>query len=442
MQKTRERLFSSEAKDGSSQNLHDHTRMTDALAHAMMELSFKEREETLFAIHGVSNKITETPELIEKSLLELEQCLVLADNSQILKEAKNQNASYVDNFKFRLKFLRAERFDPPKACKRLLKFLELKCALFGAHTLGRDLTLADLDPKSRECLDSGFQQTLPLRDTAGRNVYLTNTAYRRVTFTEIHKAQTWLYQMEVASSDEDVQKDGVIMVILNHGSSADADRVSLEADIECRTASIRQFCELLVVFPLRYECIHICSDRAEDRALVVYMLDESDQSRFRARYQYHEGTFDQYKTTLMTYGIPVSHFPIETDGTTSLIQHEEWLSWRKKVEKSNDDSHGKLSFYSYRPQDVLLGTSKTVKNHVGNFIYHELIHERLDDFNKSLSKTNVAQEIMDYVRSNHGRFIRATSVGGWEEVEDEVSIKRICNSFRDRRKVVRKRLTT
>ena len=48
----------------------------------------------------------------------------------------------------------------------------IKAELFGKEKVARDISQDDLDKKDLECLLCGYQQVLPVRDRAGRGVFL------------------------------------------------------------------------------------------------------------------------------------------------------------------------------------------------------------------------------------------------------------------------------
>jgi hypothetical protein len=147
------------------------------LAAALNKMSIQEREQVIYDIHGVSDLILETPDLIATSLVQLDRSLHAMSISKktAYESAHTQNPKYVSRSSFRLAFLRAEQFDAGKAAERMSMFFEHKLQLFGADKLARDLTLDDLDTADdMECLRSGIWQQLPLRDRAGRAVVTWN----------------------------------------------------------------------------------------------------------------------------------------------------------------------------------------------------------------------------------------------------------------------------
>jgi hypothetical protein len=144
------------------------------IAQKMSNLSMKEREEVYFDIHGVADVIDETAEadFLDRKLVEMAQALKDADS--IVKRAYNMahsaNPSYVDDRDFRLRFLRAERFDAKLAAVRYVRHYETKLELFGPGKIARDIVQEDLGSEALDALYCGAAQILPRRDNAGRLV--------------------------------------------------------------------------------------------------------------------------------------------------------------------------------------------------------------------------------------------------------------------------------
>ena len=156
---------------------HAQEEIETRLASELNQLSMKERDDVFNDIHGVADIVEETPELLEKSLLciqqELDKIISQPKKKQVCAAyllAKEKNPHYVLNPKFLVTFLRSESFHPPKAALRLLKFLQEKLTLFGPEKVGRDILLSDLDSRDLKSLESGFMQLLPARDRAGRAI--------------------------------------------------------------------------------------------------------------------------------------------------------------------------------------------------------------------------------------------------------------------------------
>jgi hypothetical protein len=147
------------------------------LAQDLNQLSLKEREDILHDIHGVSDAVEEEPDFVAHTLLELDMWIGKRKNKTIAeayKMAETLSPSYVQARKFRLMFLRADRFDAKDAATRMFRHFEQKLELFGASKLCKDITLEDMGPEDLECLHNGHSTLLPIRDQAGRVINVTH----------------------------------------------------------------------------------------------------------------------------------------------------------------------------------------------------------------------------------------------------------------------------
>jgi hypothetical protein len=142
---------------------------TDALlARELNQMSIQEREKVYDDIHGVSDIVDETDDLVNHTLSEFDEEIALIAKKSAYEMAEKQDASYVRNRKMRCKFLRAEGFNSRLAAKRMVSFFEAKLELFGPSRLTQDIRLEDLDEQDMNCLESGMCQIIHRRDRAGR----------------------------------------------------------------------------------------------------------------------------------------------------------------------------------------------------------------------------------------------------------------------------------
>ncbi|KAL3929378.1 MAG: hypothetical protein SGARI_004765, partial [Bacillariaceae sp.] len=156
------------------------------LSRDLNQMSFQDRNKVYEEIHGVANLCPEeTPELLHRSLKELERALeaIPAHKKTAFQEAQRlaaapavastststspsgshdrlyhyhqmgnslsasvapQSTSYINDADFRLLFLRTEFFDAQKAADRLVKFLDLIKTYYGVVALQRPIRLSDL----------------------------------------------------------------------------------------------------------------------------------------------------------------------------------------------------------------------------------------------------------------------------------------------------------
>ncbi len=143
------------------------------MASELNALSMKEREKHMERLHCIVNDdFEETPEMIHEALVALHAELLMIPQKDAYNQAWHINRQYVEDPKFRLMFLRADRFNPKKAAERLVLFLTKKREFFGEASMVRSVTLNDLTTDDIDGLKAGFMQVLPVRDRAGRLVII------------------------------------------------------------------------------------------------------------------------------------------------------------------------------------------------------------------------------------------------------------------------------
>jgi hypothetical protein len=140
------------------------------IAKQMAMLSKEDRERVYYDLHGVSEEVKETPEMVEQGLSELEEALLKLTHKDAYDLAEEMNREYVQRKEFRLKFLRADHFVAKNAALRLARHFQAKLDLFGRYKLAQDIVQDDLDEDDMDALYGGSNQMLPMRDRAGRAV--------------------------------------------------------------------------------------------------------------------------------------------------------------------------------------------------------------------------------------------------------------------------------
>lgn len=143
------------------------------LSHEMDKMSFKARNAIYEEIHGVASLAPEeTPELIELSILKLAVEIDRIKHNYVayMEATRGGYNSYVHDADTRLRFLRCELFDVPKAAVRMMKYLDLTLELFGKVALVRPIQMRDLGKKEMEMIRGGECQPMPFRDRSGRRL--------------------------------------------------------------------------------------------------------------------------------------------------------------------------------------------------------------------------------------------------------------------------------
>ena len=156
----------------------------ELLAKRLTHLSLEERDEGLHDLHGVSDVLAESADLVETKLRQLQSEL----NSITIKNAYDlalQTVSeYVNDRKFRIMFLRADRFHVKHAARRIVKYFEEKLRLFGPDKLCRRILMEDLNEDDIAALKSGYLILLPERDRAGRPIIFVMVNRRTFRYPE------------------------------------------------------------------------------------------------------------------------------------------------------------------------------------------------------------------------------------------------------------------
>jgi hypothetical protein len=144
----------------------------------LKQISPKDRENSLYEVHGVSGLVKETPEFVQETLtrLKLELDTTSSDtetsDSAVSRQgydlAVQQSPDFVESQL--LCFLRAESFDVSKAASRCLQHYQAKLHYFGFERLGKALGLSDLDEIDMQALKAGAVQVLKVKDRSGRAI--------------------------------------------------------------------------------------------------------------------------------------------------------------------------------------------------------------------------------------------------------------------------------
>ena len=97
-----------------------------------------------------------------------------------------------------------------------------------------------------------------------------------------------------------------------------------------------------------------------------------------------------------------------------------------------------------QPMDVLLGARGRgdFRDHEGNLQFHHMVKEQSDHYMKAepLEKMDLADDIVQQVRQNSGRFLKQDhNFGCWRELDDEVAAAQVSDSFRARHEKQRKK---
>ena len=149
-------------------------------AKALTDLSLNDRTAIKDEIHGVTcMAVEETPRLLEHALIDFESELhkinpkPAYDKAQqlLLVSSRESSRCYINERKFRLRFLRCELFNVQKAAERFIRYLDFVANVYGEYALQRPICMSDFSREEMSFLRGGGCQLLPYRDRSGRRIF-------------------------------------------------------------------------------------------------------------------------------------------------------------------------------------------------------------------------------------------------------------------------------
>ena len=263
--------------DGSNQAVEEPMSL---IARALNALSVDQRSAAYEDLHGVADEIEETPQLIQSKLLELDQALATIQEKSAFDRAMARSPEYVRSE--RLKFLRCENFDAPKAAKRMASFFETKLELWGDETLHRRITLNDFNEDDLATLKSGVMQICSSRDSTGRAimVYFFRESHSHYKESKNMFRVFW-YEMMCAVEEEETQRLGFIVVSYNLGKIENEKHPNPEVG--------KGNIHLTSCLPIKYPGFHLCYNDSRIRTMASFLMKTIGKLS-TARIRMHCGT--------------------------------------------------------------------------------------------------------------------------------------------------------
>ena len=230
------------------------------LAQGLLQLSTEDREKVYHDVHGLSDEIEESAEFVDENLAKLGEELSKIRNKEAYNAAKAIDQAYVEKRDFRLQFLRAESFDAKKAALRIARHFQAKSDLFGRDKIARDILQSDLDEEDLECLYAGYEQFLPSKDRAGRDVFMQLAHANNKRMNETSKLRRFYYLVcQRMRDDVEAQKKGTVAVFFMGGNFlSNAYNVGERIKYPMLSLSL----------PVRFDAVHLCYDSKVWRTMI------------------------------------------------------------------------------------------------------------------------------------------------------------------------------
>ncbi|CAJ1969898.1 unnamed protein product [Cylindrotheca closterium] len=460
----------------------------DLLASEMNRLSMQERANAFADVHCVGEDIQETPEMVQRSLEEFENT-VQKERNPVYEMAVNQNRAYVEDPKFRLKFLRAKLYDARKSVRQMMSFLEQKAKYFGNDKVAREIDLSDLSKEDMELMLSGLYHIQEGRDRMGRViVHFFGKNLSTCKADDLIRALYYIWWAIIIPLPE-VQRKGVAAIYNdtareNHGMP-----------------DFNFFKETLLFFtslPVRFSVTHYCRHAELGRTLTLndpllsFVLDRLP-TYFRTRTRIHHRSSMELQYQLQSHGIPTDTLPLDVDGNiredilnlwfdkhvkesnqnnlfhqakvvqtapeameadNSLLNHapvdaneDEARNALMKLRKAPGDqirgSDGNsesddLATAVIKPtdNDLLFGKGYRLQMHPGNIRVREQVLRTRDEYENTprMKRREISMRLAQMFRSNGVRFLKKAESGEWIESSIVEADKKIGQIFREFRK--------
>ena len=137
---------------------------------------------------------------------------------------------------------------------------------------------------------------------------------------------------------------------------------------------------------------------------------------------------------LMSYGIPVTSFPIKLDGSISDELLLKFVEDRKILEEQERLKYEDMIMPT--PDDVLLGRGRPYQDFPGNVRLSEIVNSyRLDYLSaKKSEKPFYTQKVLTIIRNSNGRFLKKSDAidNHWVPVDDDMARDKISHTFRSK----------
>jgi len=438
--------------------LHESAQATrvaeQALEHEMQALSFHDKTQIKFDVHGIrslfgqgpgsgtNRRTLPEPENVDDYLRHLDDVLMKCPRQRkaAFVEAQQINPSYVNSKEFRRMFLRAyldrdtTTYDVHKAATKLMLHFQTKKMLFGPQfttdptIIGRDVRLSDLAAKDRIALQSGAFQILPERDTAGRAVVFFAPGQRIFDTIESWMRAMW-YVYWLLSKDVENQLTGICMVVYFRGFTKKRDTYE----------QVKKLTLVRESMPSKLVALHFCYQDVAMNAMIVAHKVHFLTRNLRSRVRDHFSTdHNEICFQLETYGIPIDKEILKANGHLGLKWFNEWMQIRESQEadhSGNDDGTTPSTIavtITPRKFDVLFGRGRNTREHCGNLRCAHLVEMHQPEYEhcSKSEKTELAMRIVVIIKECNGRFLKKDRKTGWEEVEDTKAREKVSHFFR------------
>eukprot|EP00535_Pseudo-nitzschia_heimii_P003665 CAMPEP_0197192918 /NCGR_PEP_ID=MMETSP1423-20130617/26047_1 /TAXON_ID=476441 /ORGANISM="Pseudo-nitzschia heimii, Strain UNC1101" /LENGTH=547 /DNA_ID=CAMNT_0042645935 /DNA_START=131 /DNA_END=1774 /DNA_ORIENTATION=+ len=306
-------------------------------ARELYEMNSDMREDVNYELHGVRSRAipedqTSLSEALRLFQIEIDTKIPPAEKQAYIRAVVGLKSNYVQTSEFRLRFLRAERFDIRKAAIRFCRALDYLVQSFGEQALLRQLFLSDLSKEEERFLRKGFKQILPSRDRFGRRLLVHFGSYgHEYSFKVRSKVVTYLC-FGVLAEDLTTQRNGVVS--MGFFSVGDNDLLILER---------KGFHQFFDAVPLRWSGFHLCMLKNSAFKMLKGLFLRIIPKDMRRITRVHFGTSLECEYSLRCFGIPIEDIPRTCTGKIKTKFLVKWV----KIRTAMDDHRRMMAQNNY-----------------------------------------------------------------------------------------------
>eukprot|EP00545_Synedropsis_sp_CCMP1620_P001290 CAMPEP_0119014096 /NCGR_PEP_ID=MMETSP1176-20130426/9350_1 /TAXON_ID=265551 /ORGANISM="Synedropsis recta cf, Strain CCMP1620" /LENGTH=296 /DNA_ID=CAMNT_0006967235 /DNA_START=30 /DNA_END=920 /DNA_ORIENTATION=+ len=279
-------------------------------------------------VYGQRHPI-ESLELIETRLKELEKELesLVAASKETAKtngwvQAKERCAPELIDNDFKLLFLRARKFHPKSAAKRIVDYWNHRIDIFEDERAFLPLTLVGALREDKVALEIGMAQLTNTQDATGRTIFFFDPSKQdKSLYSRKSMGRAFWYVIHAALELESAQQKGVVFVTYGKNTQLSQFDRSLIGII---APSIRGS------LPIRLAAMHVCYPPLFFN-IIFSVISIFLGDKLRKRVRMHGGG-TKLPSKLAELGLTADLLPTELDGDI-MLDVNKWLEKRRTAGK-------------------------------------------------------------------------------------------------------------
>jgi hypothetical protein len=287
-------------------------------------------------VHGVADHLPEQgEEQVAQWLQKMDELIPQhAKQHPGLAKVLKVNAEYVR--KERMKFLRADEYDPVKAAERMGFYFDMKQEFFchddhECACLGRDLTVNDLTTDDIMFWRTGFYQVCREKDRAGRIVCIVFLpACYKLKIPPESMVRVYMVMNTILTQNVEVQRTGNVHIAYAVGLGEDSTKFIGSDHFANSVVRAGRWA------PLRGVAKHFCYDH--ESLHPMFAKYAKPMAAFNAvRFRSHFGTNAEVMFNLMSFGISTASLPVSDEGVVDTAFHNSFINSLLQQQQSRDE---------------------------------------------------------------------------------------------------------